>query len=206
MARISKQPDERKAELMETAERLFIEKGFASVRVSDIVSAMGVAQGTFYYYFQSKDEVMVALLEQKWMEIARLIAQKLAAEPDPVARLAGALAGMVMPGGLAADPHYRLLFDPAVTGAFHPEFDTARVKSLLPVMRGVIEYGIAQGVFPQYENMREVVRIVFLGISAYFHQTETEVLPAALPAVCELIEHVLDLPKGTLNTNLFEVK
>lgn len=199
MVRISKQPDERRAELLETAEKLFSERGFAYVKISDIVSAMGVAQGTFYYYYQSKDEIMVALLEQKWLQIADLINKKASGEPDAVKRLTIVLTCMVNPGDdIKHDPGNRLLADQAVIGAFHPDFDRARVKSLFPVMLGVVEYGVMQGAFPKFLNTTEVVKIIFLGISAYFHQVETEALPAAVSAVCETIERVLGLSAGTL--------
>jgi AcrR family transcriptional regulator len=153
MVRNSKQPDERRAELLETADKLFSERGFASVKVSDIVSAMGVAQGTFYYYFQTKDEIMVALLEQKWQQIAAAIGEKASCEPDAVNRLTIVLTCMINPGDdIKQNPGNRLLDDPAVTGTFHPDFDRARVKSLFPVMLGVVEYGIAQGAFPKFSN------------------------------------------------------
>lgn len=61
MVRIVKEHEERRLELIETAARLFLEKGFAQTSVKDIVEAAKVAQGTFYYYFASKDEVLAAV-------------------------------------------------------------------------------------------------------------------------------------------------
>lgn len=43
--------------ILDAAIRVFKEKGFQKTRVSDIVSAAGVAQGTFYLYFPSKDDI-----------------------------------------------------------------------------------------------------------------------------------------------------
>lgn len=63
MTRISKDPDERRTEIINAAERLFNEKGFGNTAVSDIVKSIGVAQGTFYYYFKSKDDVFSAIAE-----------------------------------------------------------------------------------------------------------------------------------------------
>lgn len=63
MGRISKDPVERRLEIMKAAERLFNEKGFENTAVSDIVQSIGVAQGTFYYYFKSKDDVFSAIAE-----------------------------------------------------------------------------------------------------------------------------------------------
>ncbi len=64
MARISKDPDERRREIINAAEKLFNEKGFENTAVSDIVKSIGVAQGTFYYYFKSKDGVFCTIAEE----------------------------------------------------------------------------------------------------------------------------------------------
>ncbi len=197
--RITKEPDERRAELMETAGRLFAERGFASVRVSDIVAAMGVAQGTFYYYFPTKDHVLVALLEVKWQEVAAFIEAELSAYDEPVARLSAALAWMLRPGSeLTADARYRILMDPAVAGAFHPAFDAARTRSLYPVMSRVVAYGMERGAFESIVQAAEVVRIVFLGITARMHEVEPAGLPEALSAICGLLERVLGLSSGSI--------
>ena len=54
----------RRAELTSAAARVFAERGVANTAVSDIVKAAGVAQGTFYLYFDSKDDVVLAVVEQ----------------------------------------------------------------------------------------------------------------------------------------------
>ena len=69
MTRIVKAPDERRSELIATAQRLFYTKGYERTSVSDIVQAVSVAQGTFYYYFDSKTAVLEAV-------VAELIAQE----------------------------------------------------------------------------------------------------------------------------------
>jgi AcrR family transcriptional regulator len=64
MSRIIKDPEERRKELIDTAERLFISQGYEQTAISDIVKAVKVSQGTFYYYFDSKEDVLVAVLEK----------------------------------------------------------------------------------------------------------------------------------------------
>lgn len=54
MPRITKSPDERRNELIDAAEMLFIENGYDQTSVSDIVKKVNVAQGTFYYYFNPR--------------------------------------------------------------------------------------------------------------------------------------------------------
>ena len=54
----------RRAEIVSAATAAFAERGIAHTAVSDIVKAAGVAQGTFYLYFKSKDDVVVAVAER----------------------------------------------------------------------------------------------------------------------------------------------
>jgi AcrR family transcriptional regulator len=54
----------RRAELMDAAQALLLEKGFALTSVDEIVRAADVAKGTFYLHFRTKDEVLLALRER----------------------------------------------------------------------------------------------------------------------------------------------
>ncbi|MEF8833092.1 MAG: TetR/AcrR family transcriptional regulator [Candidatus Thermoplasmatota archaeon] len=56
-----KDPDDRKIELIDAAESLFSEKGFSETSVNDICDKVGVAHGLFYYYFDSKEDLIEAI-------------------------------------------------------------------------------------------------------------------------------------------------
>lgn len=71
MVRISKAPEERKKEIIETALQLFSEKGYDDTTIQDIAERMNVAQGLCYRYFKSKQEIFAAssdLYAQKAVE------------------------------------------------------------------------------------------------------------------------------------------
>ncbi len=59
--RITKDPEVRQAELLDVAQELFIQLGYQQTTVSTIVKKVGVAQGTFYYYFASKEAILEAI-------------------------------------------------------------------------------------------------------------------------------------------------
>ncbi len=61
---MAKTKEERRNEIIETAGKLFEEKGYEQTQVQDIVNEIGVAKGLFYYYFKSKDEVMEELADR----------------------------------------------------------------------------------------------------------------------------------------------
>ena len=69
MARITKDPQVRMAEILDTAEELFYAKGYHETQIADIVKKIGVAQGTFYYYFKSKEEILEALINRQMQQV-----------------------------------------------------------------------------------------------------------------------------------------
>ena len=62
--RISKAPEERKQEILETAMKLFAQNGFEKTSISDIAKEIGVAQGLCYRYFPSKDVLFQTALNE----------------------------------------------------------------------------------------------------------------------------------------------
>lgn len=61
--RVVKKPEERRAEMVTAASKLFAQQGFVKTTVSEIVSAVDVAKGLFYYYFTTKDDMVKAVVE-----------------------------------------------------------------------------------------------------------------------------------------------
>ena len=61
--RVSKDPEVRKQEIVAAAFDLFREKGYDQVSVQDIVKKVGLVQGTFYYHFKSKYELLDAVVD-----------------------------------------------------------------------------------------------------------------------------------------------
>src|SRR3954469_4069992 len=53
-----------RAKLLEAARKVFAEKGYGAATARDIVRETDLATGTFYNYFESKEEVFTALLEE----------------------------------------------------------------------------------------------------------------------------------------------
>jgi AcrR family transcriptional regulator len=60
----TKPPETRRGEIMDAAQKLFLGRGVAATTVEQITDAAGVAKGTFYLYFSSKEELRAALGER----------------------------------------------------------------------------------------------------------------------------------------------
>jgi TetR/AcrR family fatty acid metabolism transcriptional regulator len=62
---------DKRQRILDAAVRVFAKKGFYATRVSEVAKAAGVADGTIYLYFKSKDELLVSLFEDR---VERLLA------------------------------------------------------------------------------------------------------------------------------------
>ncbi len=62
--RIVKEHDVRKKELLDISQQLFNERGYEATPISAILAAAGVAKGTFYHYFKSKEDLLDCLVER----------------------------------------------------------------------------------------------------------------------------------------------
>ena len=62
--RIVKEAEERKNEILDVAERLFGTKGFDNTSTNDILNEIGIARGTLYYHFKSKEDILDAMIER----------------------------------------------------------------------------------------------------------------------------------------------
>lgn len=54
----------RKNQILDTAENFFFEKGYAKTTIVDIINKIEIANGTFYHYFKSKDELLMAIINR----------------------------------------------------------------------------------------------------------------------------------------------
>jgi AcrR family transcriptional regulator len=72
--RVLMAPDDRRHQLLDAATWVFARKGYRRSGVSDIIARAGVARGTFYLYFTSKEQVFLAIVEAFHARIKQALA------------------------------------------------------------------------------------------------------------------------------------
>ena len=81
-----------RAALIEAAQCLFAERGYASVSTEDIVSAAGVTRGALYHHFDDKRDLFRALFEEVERKLTEEIARAIRAAGDPASGVAAGIA------------------------------------------------------------------------------------------------------------------
>ncbi len=82
----TKKAEARRAEILETASACFRMKGIRGASINDICTALGISPGHLYYYFDSKETIVAALVEQH-REAALAELRDIAAHADALDRL-----------------------------------------------------------------------------------------------------------------------
>jgi AcrR family transcriptional regulator len=212
MTRIVKAPDERRSELIACAQKLFYSKGYESTSVSDIVNAVGVAQGTFYYYFDSKTAVLEALVDELVAQ-AQTILQEIVAD-ETLAAIPKWIQAFQVVGNWKIERKdemialLRLLQKDENVLLQHKMWMQA-TQVLSPELAEIIAQGVEEGVF-ETEFIQDSVELA-LAIAQPLRDTIYDTLlnpdkyddPAALAwrkitAVQTAIERVLGAPPGSL--------
>ena len=178
-----KAPQARYDDLIGAARKVFLEKGLAKATVSDIVRAAGVAQGTFYLYFATKDDVVNALAERMVEEMVSVMeAATAAAESGALAKLAAlrdAIVDMIeTPGtGELAEVYHR-----PENRAVHERMAERMTTRLATLVEGIISEGVGEGVF-SVEDQRVAAWFIVGGLRMIdVGFTDMAELPAAIDA------------------------
>lgn len=164
---------ERRTELLDAAAAIVAERGAGALTVEEVTARAGVAKGTFYLQFRTKDDLLVALRERLGREILVEHERALAAlDPADHARrlerwLADAIAGRLRRaelhealfhqhrGGGAphADPHIGMLAGllraGADAGAFDVDDPDTTALLLYSAMHGAVDAHLRRGGDPQ---------------------------------------------------------
>lgn len=85
--RLTPRGQERRQKLIDCAIEQFAAKGFHPTSVADIVNGVGVGKGVFYWYFPSKDALLLEILREALYDLRRTQQAAIADEPDPLVRL-----------------------------------------------------------------------------------------------------------------------
>ncbi|MFC1476877.1 TetR/AcrR family transcriptional regulator [candidate division KSB1 bacterium] len=167
MTRITKSKEERRQEIIDTALQLFLSKGYEKTAVSDIVRAVDVAQGTFYYYFKSKTDVLEAVVEHYIKALAqevRRIARK--RNIDPPKRLNKIINYLSQLHDINEEIYEVLHQESNIT--LHYKLGMKTTVLLLPVFAEVIEEGIKSGSF-DVKYPAETALLLLVTVSTLMH-------------------------------------
>lgn len=190
---MARPPVIRKEDLLDAALALFREKGVDNTTVNDIAKAVHVAQGSFYNYFQSKDDIFAAVLE-KATEHTLAAMQKTAKRTDiGPARKLSLLTQQDFLLNRQNDSLFDVLHEPRYAYA-HQKYIVDRIQKMKPIYTELIRQGVDEEIFstPYPEETAHFLLTTqkFVFDPAFFTFGENEMLKM-VSAYSDFVERVL---------------
>ena len=210
MTRVVKQADVRRNEILDAAQYFFYTTGYEQTSVQDIIDQVGIAKGTFYHHFASKQDVLDALIERITVQTRQVLEPIVADDQlDAIEKFNRFFTG-------AGD--FKLENKDALMAIWQALYDSnnalmrekTRAKSLQefsPLLARIIRQGLVEGCFtnPDPEmSARVVLQIggdMSLALAQLFLQEETtslEKIRRTAAAYEEAIARVLGAPSGSI--------
>jgi len=138
--------DKREA-ILRAGVKVFAEKGYFNAKVADVARSAGIADGTVYLYFKSKDEILHSIFDQAMEKFISEGRRELAKIESPVDRLRKVAELHLR--RLGDDRDLAIVFQVELRGStkFMEEFSAAGFHEYLEVIRKTIEEGQKAGIF-----------------------------------------------------------
>ena len=152
--------DKREA-ILRAATGVFARAGYFNSKVADIAREAGVADGTVYLYFKSKEEILHSIFDRSVDEALASAREEIALITDPRDKLRRI--AFLHLERLGADRDLAVVFQVELRGStkFMEEFSAAGFAEYLAIIRTTFEEGQQAGVFRSDLNANVVAKIVF---------------------------------------------
>ena len=196
---VKKKPEERKLEILDAAEKIFVQKGYEETSVEDILRSVQMSKGGFYHHFASKEEVLDSIIKRyidQMMEAAKMVVSN--TELNAKQKLLQMLGAMQISGHDS---------DEILTQLHHPQNRTMHLKSLLesakaltPYFGAIARQGIEDGLF-HMDYPEEIMEALFMTATIWFDEIFFDFTPEEKrkrgAAFLEIAEKCSGVERGT---------
>ena len=152
---------DKRAAILRAAISVFARCGYFNSKVADIAREAGVADGTVYLYFKSKEEILHSIFDRSVEEALGAARKRVARLSDPREKLRQI--ALMHLERLGADRDLAVVFQVELRGStkFMEEFSAAGFAEYLALIRSTFEEGQRAGLFREDLNARVVAKVLF---------------------------------------------
>lgn len=158
--RVVKEAEERRNEILDAAEELFGTKGFENTSTGDILDKIGIARGTLYYHFKSKEDILDAMINrmiERMMEAAgKIVRDK---ELPVLERLTRAILALNVDTGLGNEVMEQV--HKPQNALMHQKMQEQLLSGITPILEELLEEGSEEGIF-HAEYPTEAIEMIML--------------------------------------------
>lgn len=204
--RIVKDAEERKKEILDVAEKLFAEKGFDYTSTNDILNEIGIARGTLYYHFKSKEDILDAVIDRITNQ---LIDNANAIAKDKSIPILQRLTRTIMSLNVESDIGYEVMkqVHRPQNALMHQKMQKRLLLDVDEIVTKLIEECISEGIC-ETDYPKEVVEMVMLYSNTVFDdmvEYTKEEKEKKILAFIYNIERMLNMENGSLKSVILPI-
>lgn len=174
--RIVKEAEERKNEILDEAAALFAKKGYDGTSIGDILEKVGVARGTLYYHFRSKEEILDALVERISNSIIANAKKAAGNKEHSVVDRIVETVSCLKPQSEIGDEILEQVHKPQ-NALMHQKMELIMIKGAIPVIAELIAEGVEEKTFNTKYPLNVAELLIGYSLTFFdenFEQTEEE--------------------------------
>lgn len=197
--RTVKSAQERRNEILDVASELFVQKGFEGTSTNDILEKVGIARGTLYYHFKSKEEILDAIVERINQQVVERLEEIVCKKEIPIMeRLVLAVRALRVDTELGEELMEQV--HKPQNALMHQKMQEMLLRQITPLFQELIEEGIQHGLvethFPK-ETLEMILLYAFIMFDDEMEQSEEE-RNLRIKAFVFNVERLLGAPTGSL--------
>jgi AcrR family transcriptional regulator len=195
-------PKERQRQLLDIAQRLFLKQGYEKTSVSEIVRTAGLSQGAFYYYFESKMELLSELVDHILGEELQKTLDELVDRDDM-----DAIEKIMHLNSYLTDRAHRSMefvdfLHDEKNANLHLMIEQKMFPLVVPPLTRLIEQGVAEGFFKTRYPRKTVVALLGAAEALNKISSESEEWEEVIEFAFDLAERILGAKPGTFSSRL----
>ena len=168
--RTVKTAEERKNEILDVAEELFAEKGYDNASTNDIIARIGIARGTLYHHFGSKEEILDAIVDRMTREGISQARSIVNDKSLPILKRLTGVLGSLQVNGSAGNEVMEQMHKPQ-NALLHQKMQERLINGVVPLIAQLIKEGNENGIFDtRYPN--EAAEMIMLYGNIAFDDNE----------------------------------
>ena len=188
-----KKGEKRKLELLKIAYDMFLTRGYENTSVDEIIEKAQIAKGTYYYHFQSKEQMLEEVIDMMIDSETEKAKQIITMDISVPQKIVGILTS-IKPTE-AEQPIKNTLFQPENV-LLHHKVRKKLIDVLIPLLSEVINEGVDEGIF-ECDNISERVKMLLIISDGTFNEgTFTE---RDISVFIEMTEKLLGAESGTMS-------
>ena len=186
--------EKRKKELLNIAYDMFLTRGYENTHVDEIIEKAQIAKGTYYYYFQSKEQMLEEVIDMMIENETERASQIIRMDIPVPQKIVGIVASMKPTE--EEQPVKNALFQPKNVLMQHYKVRQKLICVLTPLLSEVIGEGVKEGIF-ECENIPERVKMLLIISDSTFNEgTFSE---KDISVFIDMTEKLLGAENGTMS-------